>query len=62
MATKNRTKALRERRKASGLVPLRVTEIWCTQEQRTVLRMKIAKLIAEVLTQSPVEENTNENL
>ena len=45
-----RMKELRKRREASGLVPLRITEVWCTEDQRAELRLKIAKIIAESLS------------
>jgi hypothetical protein len=47
--TVDRMKALRKRRGAAGLVPLRITEIWCTEEQRAELKQKIAKLVSETL-------------
>lgn len=50
MKPKNpRMARMRESRIASGLVPLRITEVWCTEEQKKELQIKIAAVIASVI-------------
>jgi hypothetical protein len=49
-SSKSRVDKFRAAQAELGLVPLRQTEIWCTPDQKKELQIKIAIVIAQVIS------------
>jgi hypothetical protein len=51
--SKQRIERHRAKMSARGLVPLRITEIWCTPSEKEELKQKIASAVADTIKNTP---------